>query len=103
MGSMKIKNDYSAPEISSEKDYGYFPTITLGNDVSNAMKDCEVGEECELTMKGVVKSISKTEGNGVRVEFEARECEYMDEDEEDDDDKETYKKVAKMAMKKSVA
>ena len=104
MGSMKITYSSEAiPVGKGTKDTGYFPTITLGDAAAKELKDCEVGEECTLTMKGVVKSVSEDEREGRRVVFEAHDCVCADDDEEESpiDDK-TAKTVARMAMKKRV-
>ena len=83
MGSMKITYASEAMPVGSKKDSGYFPTITLGDAAAKELKEYEVGDECTLTMKGVIKSISDDERDGKRVVFEAREC-TCDEGEEED-------------------
>ena len=105
MPSMKIEYSREAIPVGAKtKETGYFPTITLGDAASKQLKEYEVGDECTLTMKGVVKSISEDEDSGRRVVFEARDCECAESDEEYAGvDDETAKKVAKMAMKKRVA
>ena len=104
MPSMKIEYAREAIPVGAKtKDTGYYPTITLGDAAAKQIKEYGVGDECTLTMKGVVKSISEDEGSGRRLVFEARECECADEDDEFVVDDDTAKKVAKMAMKKRVA
>ena len=107
MGSMKITYAQTAiPTGKRTNETGYFPTITLGDAAAKELKDYEVGEECTLTMKGVVKSVSEDEREGRRVVFEAHDCVCADDDEKEEEspiDEKTAKTVARMAMKKRVA
>lgn len=101
-GNMKIMYAHDAVPIGAKtKEDGYYPAITLGKGAVESMKDLDVGDEVVMMMRGVVKSKSENETDGMSMQIECQHCEKCDDSEEESDvDDEMASRALKLTKKK---
>ena len=79
MGNMKIK--YNGVTAISEKNDGYYPTLTFPGKAVPDLKDKKIGSVCKFIVTGKIKSMRDESHSGLSFDVEITDAKsYEDKD-----------------------
>lgn len=77
MGNMKIK--YGMVDSVSNKNDGYYPSLTIPGKAIPELKDKKIGSTCMLMIKGKIKSMRDESHSGISYDIEVQDAKYHED------------------------
>jgi hypothetical protein len=95
-GNMFIKySTTDALAVASNKDSGYYPSLSISSDAIPELEGKTAGDECEICIKGKIKSVRIEDHMPTMFDIEIQNA-FSDEEDTGEYDKEEAKKGAAM-------